>query len=483
MESAWIPARTRVHSLAIELTAFCNQHCDYCYNAWREDGGVSVGTPAVDKLLARIDRVIDAVSLEHVTITGGEPLASRDLFRVLDHLRARHVRAQMISNGALVTPEIAAKLAKHRLMAVLVTLNGPDAAGHDGLVGGTHFEETLRGIALLREARVPVEGSIVITRRNADRVGETVRLFVSLGVRKIALSRFSPAGYATALARELMPTRQDVTHALEQAVAVGREEKLLLFSTMPIPPCAVERERFPEIDFHDCPIGTAAAGVRARPARRNSALRPASRRDREGRARSLGGRRADFRVWRPTPLSGGFAGILCGLRARVVVRRRLRRGRSMGEGRPRGRPLRRLERERRTTKTSARARGLVLESRAMSYQGRSPINDVVRSVMSAAMLSPAMLVACSTQKNNPEPTTDPTATVATGTATVTATATTPATASATASATSTAVATSTATATATASTPDVMVQPSTRPRGNGKNMPTRGFAGAVRARR
>jgi len=257
-QHAWSPARTRVHSLAIELTAFCNQHCDYCYNAWRADGGVSVGTPAIDKLLARIDRVLEAVSLEHVTITGGEPLASRDLFRVLDHLRSKHVRAQMISNGALVTPEIAAKLAKHRLMAVLVTLNGPDAALHDGLVGGQHFDATVRGIGLLRKARVPVEGSIVITRRNADRVGETLRLFMSLGVRKVALSRFSPAGYSTALARELMPTRDDVNGALEQAVAIARaEDKVLLFSTMPIPPCAIERERFPEVDFHDCPIGTA----------------------------------------------------------------------------------------------------------------------------------------------------------------------------------------------------------------------------------
>ena len=120
----------------------------------------------------------------------------------------------------------------------------------------------------------------------------------------------------------------------------------------------------------------------------------------------------------------------------------------------------------------------------MGYQGRSPINDVVRSVMSAAMLSPAMLVACSTQKNNPDPkpTTDPTVATATATGTVTATATT--TATATPSATSTAVATSTATAKPPASTPDVLVQPSVRPRGgNGKNMPTRGFAGAVRARR
>ena len=254
----WAPARTRVHSLAIELTAFCNQHCDYCYNAWRADGGASVGTPELAKLLARIDRVVDAVSLEHVTITGGEPLASRDLFPVLDHLRKRRVKAQMISNGALVTAEIAARLAKQRLLGILVTLNGPDATLHDAQVGGKHFDDTIRGIGLLRAARVPVEGSIVITRRNADRVGDTLRRFVSLGVRKVALSRFSPAGYATDFARELMPTREHVVTALNQAVAVRRAgERVTLFSTMPIPPCAIERATFPEVDFHDCPIGTA----------------------------------------------------------------------------------------------------------------------------------------------------------------------------------------------------------------------------------
>jgi radical SAM protein with 4Fe4S-binding SPASM domain len=244
-----------VHALAIELTAFCNQRCDYCYNAWREDGGASVGTPELATLLARIDRVLAAVALEHVTLTGGEPLASHDLFPVLDHLRARHVRAQMISNGALVTDAIAARLARYRLLAVLVTLNGPDAALHDAQVGGAHFEATLLGIRRLRERRVPVEGSIVITRRNADRVAETLRLFLSLGVRKIALSRFSPAGYALERARELVPTRADVAGALEGAAAIARETAVTLFSTMPIPPCAVEVGRFPEIEFHDCPIG------------------------------------------------------------------------------------------------------------------------------------------------------------------------------------------------------------------------------------
>ena len=255
----WDRPRPRVHSVAIELTAFCNQRCAYCYNAWRDDGGASIGTPELATLLARIDRVLDAVDVEHVTVTGGEPLASHDLFGVLDHLRARHVHAQMISNASLVTDAIAARLARYRLRSVLVTLNGPDAALHDAQVGGAHFDATVQGIRRLRAHRIAVEGSVVVTRRNAARTGETVALFASLGVRRVALSRFSPAGYSVEHATDLVPGRADVTVALEQATAFARSRpgEMTLFATMPIPPCAVELTRFPDVAFHDCPIGTA----------------------------------------------------------------------------------------------------------------------------------------------------------------------------------------------------------------------------------
>src|SRR4051794_26227458 len=93
---SWQPPRPHVHSIAVELTGFCNQKCDYCYNSFREDGGASVGTADADTLLARIDRILAAVDLEHLTLTGGEPLASHDFWPVLDGLRARGVRMQLI---------------------------------------------------------------------------------------------------------------------------------------------------------------------------------------------------------------------------------------------------------------------------------------------------------------------------------------------------------------------------------------------------
>ena len=87
----------------------------------------------------------------------------------------------------------------------------------------------------------------------------------------------------------------------------------------------------------------------------------------------------------------------------------------------------------------------------MSYQGRSPIKDVMRSVvLGAGMISPALIEACATNT----PTTTPLPPTS---------------------------------GTAVASTPPVDSAPPTevvRPRPNptGTNMPTRGFSGAARAR-
>jgi hypothetical protein len=98
----------------------------------------------------------------------------------------------------------------------------------------------------------------------------------------------------------------------------------------------------------------------------------------------------------------------------------------------------------------------------MSYQGRSPLKDVVRSVvMSAAMISPALLAACG------------------GATPVTTAPTLPVDPNATA----TAVAT-TAPPTEEATEPNAPPNDVVRPRDSdgGAKMPTRGFSGAARAR-
>jgi len=248
--------RVRLRALAIELTAACNQKCDYCYNEWREDGGAHVHTGGPDKLVARVQKLLDAFDVSEVTLTGGEPFARPDLFELLELVGSRVPHVKMISNGGLVTDALAERLARHRLAFVQITLNGPDAALHEALVGEGHFEPTLRGIRALVARGVPVVGCIVLTQKNAARVGETLELLRSLGVGRVALSRFSPAGYAARHVAELLPSRWDLIRAFEQAAPFARDHGMKLHVTMPVPPCSVEVERFPELGFGSCPIGT-----------------------------------------------------------------------------------------------------------------------------------------------------------------------------------------------------------------------------------
>jgi len=244
------------YSVAVELTPHCNQKCDYCYNAWREDNGSELRQPSTEALLGRVSKILDAIEVERVTLTGGEPFTRHDLFEVLDLLRERRVSVQMISNGGVVTEALAARLAPYQISYVQVTLNGPDAALHEEHVGKGHFEKTLEGIRTLRAHGVPVVGCVVVTRKNARRLGEILALWQSLDVKHIALSRFSPAGYAATHVGALLPTRSDLIEAFDQALPYARDQGFSISVTMPVPPCAIDIDGYAPMKFGFCPIGT-----------------------------------------------------------------------------------------------------------------------------------------------------------------------------------------------------------------------------------
>ena len=55
-------------------------------------------------LLSRVQRLLDAFDIDHMTLTGGEPLIHPGFIPLAKLLRAHQVGVQVISNGTLVTP-------------------------------------------------------------------------------------------------------------------------------------------------------------------------------------------------------------------------------------------------------------------------------------------------------------------------------------------------------------------------------------------
>jgi len=248
----------RVHSFAVELTAECNQRCHYCYNREQLSAAAAPSSrQAQALLLRRLRRLLDTFDVDHVTLTGGEPFAQPALWEVLELCTQRCVPVQIISNGGLITGELARRLVPHQVRCVQITLNGPDAELHAEHTGErAHFDRAIRGIRALAEVGVPVVGCVVLTRLNARRVADILELWRSLGVADVALSRFSPAGKAVGQAPRLLPTRGDMVEALRQALPFARDVGMRLTCTMPIPPCMVDTSELSPIGFGSCAIGT-----------------------------------------------------------------------------------------------------------------------------------------------------------------------------------------------------------------------------------
>jgi radical SAM protein with 4Fe4S-binding SPASM domain len=157
-------------SLELELSRACNLRCIYCY--------ASSGLPMENELsLPEIQDVVDqAVALgakKIIVLGGGEPLLYSYLIDVIDYILSKGVKADLFTNGTLITPSKASAL-YDRGVAVVVKMNSRRPEIQDFLAGhpGT-FQAIERGIEALKAVGYPDETHIlgvetVICRQNYE---------------------------------------------------------------------------------------------------------------------------------------------------------------------------------------------------------------------------------------------------------------------------------------------------------------------------
>lgn len=177
-------ARSVPFNVTLELTLNCNIRCLHCYNLDRDQpratacgsgDGASADRPemSLPEILALMGDLRDAGCLI-LGLTGGEVLSYPHLFAVLDRARELNLAVQLLSNGTLLRPGIAARLAKYRnLLGVSISLYGATAEVHDGItqIAGS-WRRTWDGAERMRAAGVAVRLKFIVMRPNAHEVGQ-----------------------------------------------------------------------------------------------------------------------------------------------------------------------------------------------------------------------------------------------------------------------------------------------------------------------
>lgn len=161
----------------IALTYRCQLRCRFCYAASPSYDPSACG---YEMSTAEVKRVIDTIHGEAqvptISFTGGEPTLRPDLPELIAYASALGMRTNLITNGIRsASQDFVARLKEAGLASAQVSLEGPDAAIHDAIVGVPGaFEKTTRGFRNLRAAGIHTHTNTTINRGNLGQIFELI---------------------------------------------------------------------------------------------------------------------------------------------------------------------------------------------------------------------------------------------------------------------------------------------------------------------
>ncbi len=200
------------------VTHRCNLRCRHCY-ATKYAGERELGE---ESSLKAVKMFADA-GVEHLHITGGEPLLWQPLWSVLEAANASGLETSLFTNGTLLPlkPELAGRIADN-VIKVYTSLDGPSPAIHDAIRGAGSFSRTVEGVRLLIKEGVRVHINMSITELNWAYVKDTLKKALELGASSVSIIPAMPAGRAAETGIWVRP--QNFMRALMQAAEFSEEE-------------------------------------------------------------------------------------------------------------------------------------------------------------------------------------------------------------------------------------------------------------------
>lgn len=213
-----------------ETTVGCNLECVHCRRLEvsselaRSDMTTQEGRRLIDQI-AEVGRPI-------LVFSGGEPLMRPDLFELAAHAKAYDLPIALASNGTLIGPALAARIASTGFHRVSVSLDGADAETHDRFRRQEgSFDAATAALRSLRAAGVATQINCTIARHNEDQLAAVLRLGESLGVTAVHYFLLVPVGCGEQIADDQMLSARQIEARLVELYELARDTSLEIKAT------------------------------------------------------------------------------------------------------------------------------------------------------------------------------------------------------------------------------------------------------------
>ena len=176
------------------LSETCNLKCKHCYQENHKP--IQLPYDNLIKILNQYKELLKKLKVYgHINLTGGEPLCSPHFFKLLEKFKEDNelYNFSILTNGTLITDEIAKKISTYNPEYVQVSLEGGKKT-NDFVRGEGVYKKVARAIKFLKKYNIYVTLSFTATHLNYKEFPKVVKFAEKYGVDTIWSDRFIPLG-------------------------------------------------------------------------------------------------------------------------------------------------------------------------------------------------------------------------------------------------------------------------------------------------
>ena len=209
-------------SVDLSITNRCNLQCTYCSH-FTGAGDVGQDLPKGEWL--QFFEELNRCAVMNVTLQGGEPFCRKDLPELVEGIVRNRMRFNILSNGTLITDEMAAFLASTgRCDGVQVSIDGSVPTTHDACRGEGNFLKAMQGIKSLQNHNVPVSVRVTIHKHNVRDLENVARLLLEeVGLPSFSTNAASYMGLCRQNTEQIQLTAEERSLAIETLLKLEKK--------------------------------------------------------------------------------------------------------------------------------------------------------------------------------------------------------------------------------------------------------------------
>ena len=177
----------------IEITSKCNYCCQHCGN----DSGIKRKNELSLKEIRKLITEMEKFGVLKLTLTGGEPLLSKDFEKILEFATQKIPRVTVTSNGSLIDKKTSKRLRKAGVATLKISLDGTESfhdqfRGHKGA-----YQKAIQAIRNLLKEGIEVRVQSTLMQDNPKEILALMPILSRLRIKIHIIVPVSPIGRAS----------------------------------------------------------------------------------------------------------------------------------------------------------------------------------------------------------------------------------------------------------------------------------------------